>query len=312
MTEASATAPPPDPFRTMAGTTLMQLTVVQSSRVSPNLQRLVLTAPELSGFECLPGQDIMLLVDTDGGRPVRRRYSIRALDQDQRQLTLDIVRHVGGGPGEQWVQAAEPGMTVEGIGPRGKISPDPDADWHLFIGDESALAAIFSMTESLPAEVSATVILEVPEPADEQELDPRAKVELTWLPRPTRARPGGGGGRRAGRGRPVGGDPRRPAARLPDRRGQSSAGPARDSWSSAASTRPGCHPRPTGAAARATPATASRPGTADPPLTHLVPAERHGVLTPSAEPDIPGHVLEERLRVELAPEPLDVHLVLAQ
>ena len=177
----------------MAGTTLMQLTVVQSSRVSPNLQRLVLTAPELSGFECLPGQDIMLLVDTDGGRPVRRRYSIRALDQDQRQLTLDIVRHVGGGPGEQWVQAAEPGMTVEGIGPRGKISPDPDADWHLFIGDESALAAIFSMTESLPAEVSATVILEVPEPADEQELDPRAKVELTWLPR-LDARPAGEAG----------------------------------------------------------------------------------------------------------------------
>ena len=193
MTEVSATAPPPDPFRTMAGTTLMQLTVLESSRVSPNLQRLVLTAPELSSFECLPGQDIMLLVDTDGGRPVRRRYSIRALDRDQQRLTLDIVRHAGGGPGEQWVQAAEPGTTVEGIGPRGKISPDPDADWHLFIGDESALAAIFAMTQSLPAEVSATVILEVPEPADEQELDPRATVELTWLPR-LGARPAGEAG----------------------------------------------------------------------------------------------------------------------
>jgi NADPH-dependent ferric siderophore reductase len=190
MTETSATAPPPDPFRTMAGTTLMQLTVVESSRVSPSLQRLVLTAPELSGFECLPGQDIMLLVDTDGGRPVRRRYSIRALDRDQQRLTLDIVRHAGGGPGEQWVRAAEPGTTVEGIGPRGKISPNPDADWHLFIGDESALAAIFSMAQSLPAAVSATVIIEVPEPADEQELDAQAKVELTWLPR-LGARPAG-------------------------------------------------------------------------------------------------------------------------
>ncbi|MGH3156649.1 MAG: siderophore-interacting protein [Streptosporangiaceae bacterium] len=185
------TTAPPDPFLTMAGTTLMQLTVVESARVSPNLQRLVLTAPELAGFESLPGQDIMLLVDTDtdtgsgtdGGRPVRRRYSIAALDTGNRRLTLDIVRHAGGGPGEQWVQAVRPGMTVQGIGPRGKVSPDTGADWHLFIGDESALAAIFSMARSLPADKSATVILEVPEPADEQELEPKAKVHTEWLPR---------------------------------------------------------------------------------------------------------------------------------
>jgi NADPH-dependent ferric siderophore reductase len=190
MTEVSAaTSPPdppdpPDPFRTMAGTTLMQLTVVESARISPNMQRLVLTAPELADFGYLPGQDIMLLVDTaDGGRPVRRRYSIKALDRHQRLLTLDIVRHTGGGPGERWVQAAEPGVTVEGIGPRGKISPDPGADWHLFVGDESAMAAIFSMAQSLPAQAAATVILEVPEPADEQEIEPLAKVEVIWLPR---------------------------------------------------------------------------------------------------------------------------------
>lgn len=190
MTEVSAATSPPDPFRTMAGTTLMQLTVVDSVRVSPNLQRLELTAPELGGFEYLPGQDIMLMVDTDGGRPVRRRYSIKALDTGRQLLTLDIVRHAGGGPGERWVQAAEPGMTVEGIGPRGKVHPDPDADWHLFVGDESAMAAIFSMTRSLPAQAAATVILEVPEPADEQEIDPAAKVGVTWLPR-LGARPAG-------------------------------------------------------------------------------------------------------------------------
>ena len=80
-------------------------------------------------------------------------------------------------------------MTVEGVGPRGKISPVPDADWHLFVGDESGLAAIFAMAESLPPQASATVILEVPEPADEQELRPQAPVELTWLHRPARGRP---------------------------------------------------------------------------------------------------------------------------
>ena len=172
-----------DRFRSMPGTTLMELTVMESARVTPGMQRLRLTAPELAGFGYQPGQDIMLLVARDGGRPVRRRYSIRGLDRDERLLTLDIVRHAGGGPGERWVAAAAPGDTVEGIGPRGKIFPDPDADWHLFIGDESALAAIFAMVASLPARAAATVILEIPDPADEQELHARARTSLTWLPR---------------------------------------------------------------------------------------------------------------------------------
>jgi NADPH-dependent ferric siderophore reductase len=179
---------PDDPFRTMPGTVSMQLTVVASGPVSPSLQRLLLTAPELGDFGYRPGQDVMLLVDRDGDRPVRRRYTIRALDPGRQLLTLDIVRHAQG-PGEQWVRAAAPGVTVDAVGPRGKISPVPDADWHLFVGDESGLAAIFAMVESLPPQASATVILEVPEPADEQELRAQAPVKLTWLHR--QGRPAG-------------------------------------------------------------------------------------------------------------------------
>jgi NADPH-dependent ferric siderophore reductase len=164
----------------------MQLEVVESRAVTPNMQRLVLTAPELGDFGYLPGQDVMLLVDMEGNRPVRRRYTIRALDRARQLLTLDIVRH-SEGPGERWIRAAAPGVTVEGIGPRGKISPAPETDWHLFIGDDSSLAAIFAMAESLPPEATATVILEIPEPADEQELRPRAPVQLSWLHRLDRA-----------------------------------------------------------------------------------------------------------------------------
>ncbi|HEY3735004.1 MAG TPA: siderophore-interacting protein [Streptosporangiaceae bacterium] len=166
----------------------LSLTVTGSVALSPHMQRLKLTAPELVDFGYLPGQDVMLLVATDGDRPVRRRYSIRALDPKAGLLTLDIVRHSEGpehteGPGERWVRTAGPGVTIEGIGPRGKVSPAAEADWHLFIGDESALAAIFSMAESLPPEASATVILEVPEAADEQDLHAQAEVRLSWLHR---------------------------------------------------------------------------------------------------------------------------------
>jgi NADPH-dependent ferric siderophore reductase len=182
MTDVPPAQPPADPFRSMPGTVRMELRVVESRSQTPNMQRLVLTAPELGDFDYRPGQDVMLMVDGDGSRPVRRRYTIRALDPGRRLLTLNVVRH-SDGPGERWVRAAEPGVTVEGIGPRGKISPAPDADWHLFIGDESSLAAIFAMAESLPPEATAAVILEVPGAADEQELRAQAAVQLTWLHR---------------------------------------------------------------------------------------------------------------------------------
>lgn len=165
----------------LAGTTRMQLQVVESRPLTPRMQRLVLTAPELAGLEHRPGQDIMLMVATEGNRPVRRRYTIRALDHGQLLLTLDVVRHAGG-PGERWVAAARPGERIEGIGPRGKIFL-AEADWHLFAGDESALPAFFAMTGALPAGSRAIVILEVPGPADEQELTTAAAVDLTWLHR---------------------------------------------------------------------------------------------------------------------------------
>ena len=146
------------------------------------MQRLRLTAPQLDGFGYLPGQDVMLLVAAEGNRPVRRRYTIRQLDTAARLLTLDIVLH-GDGPGERWVRSAQPGDRIEGIGPRGKITTSPAADWHLFIGDESALPSMFAMTEALPPDRPATLVLEIPQESDEQDLAAAATTRISWLHR---------------------------------------------------------------------------------------------------------------------------------
>jgi NADPH-dependent ferric siderophore reductase len=175
-----------DPFAQLsgplAGTTRLDLQLVESSRLTPHMQRLTLTAPQLGEFGYLPGQDVMLLVAAEGNRPVRRRYTIRELDTTTRLLALHIVLH-GDGPGERWVRSARPGDRIEGIGPRGKITISPAAGWHLFIADESGLPAAFAMTESLPAGSMATLVLEIPEPGDEQELLSAAATRLSWLHR---------------------------------------------------------------------------------------------------------------------------------
>ena len=175
-----------DPFAQLAGplagTRRLDLEVVSAAGLTPHMRRLELTGPQLEGFGYLPGQDVMLLVAADGNRPVRRRYTIRALDPARPLLTIDVVLH-GDGPGERWVRAAGPGDRIEGIAPRGKITASPSADWHLFIGDESALPAIFAMTESLPGDSVATLIIEIPGPEDEQELSAAARTRLSWLHR---------------------------------------------------------------------------------------------------------------------------------
>src|SRR5215469_16455052 len=154
-----------DPFAQLTGalaeTRKLRFEVASSTELTPHMQRLELTAAELDGFGYAPGQDVMLLVAADGRKPVRRRYTIRYLDAAARILTIDVVLH-GDGPGEQWVRSARPGDRIEGIGPRGKIFPNPAEDWHLFMGDEAALPAILAMTESLPGDADATLVLEIP------------------------------------------------------------------------------------------------------------------------------------------------------
>ena len=117
-----------DPFARLegplAGTTRMRLEVVENRLLTPSMQQVVLTAPELAGFGYRPGQDIMLMVAVDGDRPVRRRYTIRETNPARCLLTLGIVRH-DDGPGERWVATARPGDEIEGIGPRGKTSRPP-------------------------------------------------------------------------------------------------------------------------------------------------------------------------------------------
>jgi len=181
-----------DPFAQLTGsladTRKLTFEVASTAQITPHMQRIELTAAELAGFSYRPGQDVMLLVAVDGRRPVRRRYTIRSLDRARQILTIDVVLH-GDGPGERWVRSAQPGDRIEGIGPRGKVFPDVSADWHLFMGDEAAMPAILAMTESLPGDADATLVLEIPAADDEQDPSAPARTRVSWLHR--RSRPAG-------------------------------------------------------------------------------------------------------------------------
>ncbi|HEY0001048.1 MAG TPA: siderophore-interacting protein [Actinoplanes sp.] len=121
--------------------------------------------------------------------PVTRTYTVRKWLADVPEMWVDFVVHGDEGLAGPWAAAAKPGDPVRFMGPGGGYTPSADADWHLLVGDESALPAIGAALDEMPAGAVVKAYLEVAGPDEEQKLDTRADAEITWLHRGDR--PGG-------------------------------------------------------------------------------------------------------------------------
>ena len=157
----------PDGPITLPGPAAWPLSVTAVNDVTPRMRRIELGSPALAAFQYLPGQDVALAFSKDDGTTVRRRYTIRRFDRNRAALTIDVVLH-GDGPGMRWAQAARSGVSIDAIGPRGKITLVNDADWHLFAGDATAVPGAFAMMETLPEDVPAHAFLLVDGPEERQ------------------------------------------------------------------------------------------------------------------------------------------------
>jgi NADPH-dependent ferric siderophore reductase len=124
-------------------------------------------------------------------RPPSRRYTVRAWDAGTGVLTLDFVVHGDTGVAGPWALRAQPGDVLQFNAPSGGYRPNPEADWHLMVGDESALPAIAASLAVVPAGAPVYAFLEVDGPADELDLSTAAALHPTWLHR--EANPGDGG-----------------------------------------------------------------------------------------------------------------------
>ena len=115
--------------------------------------------------------------------PVLRTYTVRAFDPAAGELTIDFVHHGDVGLAGPWAAGARPGDRLLLLGPGGAYAPDPTADWHLMVGDESALPAIGSALERVPNGVPVHALVEVDGPADQQELTTPGRLDLRWCHR---------------------------------------------------------------------------------------------------------------------------------
>ncbi len=182
-----AKTPPTDTSSLLSrleGASTYHLTVSKRYDVSPSLVSVTLSG-DLHDLIASPGNDLMLAVPVVGGDgSFRRRYTIRRADIVSGEVELWIDR-ISAGPGAMWADSAPIGSTIEAIGPRGKVTLDEMADWHLFLGDLSFLAASYAIAEAIEPPGQALFIFEIDQADDAvvPTIDPGVGVTVGFIER---------------------------------------------------------------------------------------------------------------------------------
>ena len=181
-----------------------ELTVTRVQQLTPRMRRVSFTAP--ADFQPWPDQQLKLLFPPGGElvlppsdgddmrwyqaflaipaerRPVMRGFTVRRHDPARGEIDIDFVLHGAAGPAVRWARTAAPGQVLGRYGPseyyRRPLSP---GDWHLLAGDETAVPAIGSLLESLPASARALVFVSVAGAAERRPLPSPATVDIRWL-----------------------------------------------------------------------------------------------------------------------------------
>ncbi|MER6396665.1 siderophore-interacting protein [Kitasatospora sp. NPDC001603] len=177
------------------------LEVRRVTRVTPGTVRVTFGGPELEGFcEQAPTDHVKLCFAEDGAalpvapvvendtwmdapvEPITRDYTVRHYRRAEQELDIDMVLH-GTGVGSSWAEAAEPGMRLGVLGPRGSEEIPFVHDWYLLAAEETAIPALGRWLEMLPAGVKVIAFAEVPGPEHEQVFETATDATVTWLHR---------------------------------------------------------------------------------------------------------------------------------
>ena len=175
----------------------LRLTQVHSVQdLGPHMRRIVLEGDDLKdfpvGYESAhvkvivpkPGETKPKLKFNFGTKKWMRSYTVRAFDVEQHWLTIDFSVNNHSGIVADWALQASPGDYL-GIGGPGSVKhTDFEADWHLIVGDFSALPALAATVEKLPVSAEGYVLAQVPTVQDQQHIDIPSNLHFQWIVNP--------------------------------------------------------------------------------------------------------------------------------
>jgi NADPH-dependent ferric siderophore reductase len=183
---------------------VVRLRVLRTQRLTPHMVRIVAGGEGLAAFQSnnftdayvkmvfpVPGVTYPEPFDMGTIRaelprehwPRIRSYTVRYFDKAAGELAIDVVHHGDVGIGGPWALHAKPGDELLLNGPGGAYAPGEEADWHLLVGDESALPAIALTLETIPADAQVRVFLEVDDASEEQPLATKGDAQIRWVHR---------------------------------------------------------------------------------------------------------------------------------
>lgn len=113
--------------------------------------------------------------------PAVRTYTIRRWLPDIPEMWVDFVIHGDVGAAGPWALRAKPGDLFRFMGPGGGYAPEATADWHLLVGDESALPAIAAALAGMPTGAHVKAFIEVADADEVQKLPSPGDAEISWL-----------------------------------------------------------------------------------------------------------------------------------
>lgn len=180
---------------------LRRLTVKRITELTPSLRRITLTGDDLEGFLSASFDDHVKLIvpvaagqepnmptlgekglvfDENRPRPAMRDYTPRRYNAAAQELDIDFVLHHDG-PATVWATHAQVGHPLGIAGPRGSFVVPTDFDWHLLIGDETALPAISRRLEELPSTAKAIVVIKTTRDDGQMKLASDSRLEVHWV-----------------------------------------------------------------------------------------------------------------------------------
>jgi len=158
--------------------------VTGSERLSPHFVR-VRVEGDLGEWPEPGAAAHMKVFLPEDGETAMRTYTVRSFDRAKGEVAVDFVLHPGNGPAARWARDVAAGAALELSGQaRSTFAPADGVTRYLFAGDASALPAIATCLEALPAGTAATVVAAIPEPADELPLVSAAALDMRWLHAP--------------------------------------------------------------------------------------------------------------------------------
>ncbi|EKE82914.1 utilization protein for catechol-siderophore [Idiomarina xiamenensis 10-D-4] len=131
------------------------------------------------------GTDISTML-ANGDRPIMRTYTLRTVDPEQQQLSIDLVRHTPfagpAGPALRWLNSVMPGDQLQIAGPGHSQYPTYQAQQRYWlIADMTALPALSVLLAQLPKDARGDCLIQVHSEADIQSLNAPAGIDIRWL-----------------------------------------------------------------------------------------------------------------------------------